>query len=86
MQTYGFHCTCGCCSLPDKESKDSDKRLTTMSNLYDRLSTWGKKLIDGSDAIRLVERIWAIGDEEGYTSERGRLAADAALVAAAHSE
>lgn len=72
--------------MPDKESKDSDKRLTTMSNLYDRLSTWGKKLIDGSDAIRLVERIWAIGDEEGYTSERGRLAADAALVAAAHSE
>ena len=57
-----------------------------MSNLYDRLSTWGKKLIDGSDAIRLVERIWVIGDEEGYTSERGRLAADAALVAAAHSE
>lgn len=57
-----------------------------MSNLYDRLGTWGQKVIDGSDAIRLIERIWGIGNKEGYTSERGRLAADAALVAAAHSE
>ncbi len=86
MQTYGFHCTCVCCALPNEESKDSDNRLTNMSNLYDRLSTWGQRVIDGRDAIRLVERIWAIGEEEGYTSERGRLAADAALVAAAHSE
>ncbi|KAH9179263.1 hypothetical protein EDB89DRAFT_1926225 [Lactarius sanguifluus] len=74
MQTYDFHCACVCCTLPDKESKDSDERLTTMG------------LIDGRDAIRLVERIWATGAEEGYTSERGRLAADAALVAAAHSD
>ncbi|KAI9465470.1 hypothetical protein BJY52DRAFT_1244195 [Lactarius psammicola] len=86
MQAYGFHCTCACCALPDKESKDSDNRLTTMSNLYDRLGTWGQGAIDGRDAIRLVKRIWAIGEEEGYTSERGRLAADAALVAAAHSD
>jgi len=47
---------------------------------------WGQGAIDGRDAIRFVERIWAIGDEEGYTSGRGRLAADAALVAAGHSE
>ncbi|KAH9065391.1 hypothetical protein EDB87DRAFT_1595643 [Lactarius vividus] len=86
MQTYDFHCACVCCTLPDKESKDSDERLTTMGKLYDHLGTWGERTIDGRDAIRLVERIWAIGTEEGYTSERGRLAADAALVAAAHSD
>ena len=58
----------------------------TMSDLYDRLRTWGQRVIDGRDGIRLVEQLWAVGEEEGYTSERGRLAADAALIAAAHSE
>jgi len=86
MQAYGFHCMCACCALPDKESSVSDNRLTTMSNLYDRLSTWDQRVIDGHDGIRLVEQIWAVGEEEGYTSERGRLAADAALIAAAHSD
>jgi hypothetical protein len=86
MQTYGFHCMCACCALPDKESSVSDNRLKSMSNLYDRLTTWDQRLIDGHDGIRLVELIWAVGEEEGYTSERGRLAADAALIAAAHSE
>lgn len=57
-----------------------------MSDLYKRLSTWGQGTIDGRGAIRIVKRIWDIGEEEGYTSERGRLAADAVLVAAAHSE
>ena len=64
----------------------SDVRLTTMSGLYKRLSTWGQGEIDAREAIRVVKRIWAIGEEEGYTSGRGRLAADAVLVAAAHSE
>ncbi|SRR6266478_3534790 len=57
-----------------------------MNDLYRRLSRWGHGAIDGSEAIRLVKRIWAVGEEEGYTSERGRLAADAMLVAAAHAE
>jgi hypothetical protein len=57
-----------------------------MSDLYERLSAWGHGAIDGREAIRFVKRIWALGEEEGYTSERGRLAADAMLVAAAHSE
>jgi hypothetical protein len=57
-----------------------------MDDLYKRLGTWGHGAIDGREAIRLVMRIWAIGEEEGYTSERGRLAADAMLVAAAHAE
>ena len=57
-----------------------------MNDLFKRLGTWGRGAIDGREAIRLVKRIWTIGDEEGYTSERGRLAADAVLVAAAHSE
>ena len=57
-----------------------------MSGLYKRLSMWGQGEIDGREAIRVVKRIWAIGEKEGYTSGRGRLAADAVLVAAAHSE
>jgi hypothetical protein len=86
MQAYGFHCMCACCALHDKESNVSDSRLTTMSNLYGRLSTWDQGAIDGRDSIRLVKQIWSVGEEEGYTSERGRLAADAAWIAAAHSE
>jgi hypothetical protein len=86
MQNYGFHCMCAYCTLPDEESKASDVRLTTMDDLYKRLGTWGHGAIDGREAIRLVKQIWAIGEEEGYTSERGRLAADAMIVAAAHAE
>jgi len=85
-QNYGFHCTCACCALTGEESKMSDVRLTTMSGLYKRLSTWGQGEIDAQEAILVVKRIWAIGEEEGYTSGRGRLAADAVLVAAAHSD
>jgi len=85
-QNYDFRCTCAYCALPDEESKASDIRLTMMSDLYNRLSTWGHGALDGPEAIRLVKRIWAIGEEEGYTSERGRLAADAVLVAVAHSD
>lgn len=86
MQNYGFHCMCTYCTLSDEESKASDVRLTTMDDLYNRLGTWGHGAIDGQEAIRLVKRIWAIGEEEGYTSERGRLAADAMVVAVAHAE
>ena len=64
----------------------SDKRLTTMSDLYERLSSWAHGKIDGSQAIRLINKIWAVGEEEGYWSERGQLAADAVWIAVAHSE
>jgi hypothetical protein len=57
-----------------------------MNGLYERLSTWGHGAIDGREAIRVVKQIWDIGEEEGYTSGRGRLAADVVLVAAAHAE
>lgn len=57
-----------------------------MNDLYKRLRTWGSGTIDGREAIRIVKQIWTIGEEEGYASERGRLAADALLVAAAHAE
>jgi hypothetical protein len=85
-QRYDFHCMCTYCTLPDEESKASDIRLTTMSDLYKHLSLWGHGTIDGQEAIQIVKQIWAVGGEEGYTSERGRLAADAMIVAAAHSE
>jgi hypothetical protein len=83
---YGFHCTCSVCSLPDVPSAISDKRLLDISASYNRLATWGGHKIGGSEAIGIVKKIWKLGSEEGYWSERGRLAADAVWVAASHSE
>lgn len=57
-----------------------------MSELQNRFGTWGAGAIHGPEAISLVKQIWDIGTEEGYTSERGRLASDAVWVAAAHAE
>lgn len=74
------------CSLPKPESEASDERLITISGLYERLSHWAQREISGTEAIDTVRRIWDIEEAEGYWSERGRLAADAAWVAAAHSE
>ncbi|KAF8073662.1 hypothetical protein FPV67DRAFT_1409441 [Lyophyllum atratum] len=83
---YGFTCMCRVCSLPDNESQASDKRLHDISDGYTRFATWGQKNLTGVEAIEAVRTIWSIEDEEGYWSERGRLAADAAYVAAAHSD
>ena len=38
------------------------------------------------EAIQHIRKIWEIEEEEGYWSERGQLAADAAYIAASHSE
>lgn len=57
-----------------------------ISNAYARFANWGQGTISGVEAIETVKLIWSIEDEEGYWSERGQLAADAAWVAAAHSE
>jgi hypothetical protein len=83
---YHFTCACPVCSLPDAASKESDRRLTSMSAHYARLASWGEGLIDSKNAIEEVRQIWAIGEEEGYLSERGQLASDAARVAASASE
>ncbi|KAJ7288577.1 hypothetical protein C8J57DRAFT_1430632 [Mycena rebaudengoi] len=73
----GFDCTCAVCSLGPAESKASDKRLTAISEHYRHFATWGSSSIGG---------IWKLEDKEGYWSERGRLAADAAWIAASHSD
>jgi len=57
-----------------------------MTELHEKLARWGHAYIDGEEAIELVRKIWDVGEEEGYWSERGRLAADAVWVAAGHSE
>ncbi|TFY64174.1 hypothetical protein EVG20_g6035 [Dentipellis fragilis] len=85
-QTYDFECTCACCALGPEESRASDGRLSRMRELYGRLASWSHGGINGREAIRIVREIWAVGTAEGYTSERGQLAADAATVACAHSE
>ena len=83
---YGFNCTCATCSLPQDASAASDARLAAMVALYSRFSTWQNEQLTGKQAIDTAREIWRTGEKEGYTSERGQLAADAALVAAAHSE
>jgi hypothetical protein len=57
-----------------------------MARLYSELAKFATKEIDGKKAIQLVKSIWTVGEEEGYTSERGRLAHDAAIIALHHSE
>lgn len=57
-----------------------------MTELQENLARWAHANIDGEEAVEVVRKIWDIGEEEGYWSERGRLAADAVWVAAAHSE
>lgn len=74
------------CSLPSALSEASDRRLSKMAELYSRFATWQSRAISGKAAVEIARKIWAIGEEEGYWSERGRLAADAAWVAAAHTE
>ncbi|KAI3603049.1 set domain-containing protein 5 [Moniliophthora roreri] len=86
LSQYGFNCQCDVCSLPEAESQLSDQRLSDIGDLYARFSMWGDKGISGIDAIDIAKKIWILGDEEGYLSERGQLAADAVWVAAAHSD
>ncbi|KAI9058449.1 SET domain-containing protein [Trametes sanguinea] len=83
---YGFECQCAVCSLPDDPSVKSDERLHAMSELYGRFSSWQHERISGSEATAAAISIWRLGEEEGYWSERGQLAADVTHVAAAHSD
>lgn len=57
-----------------------------MRFLYRQLATWASGSISGLAASTIANEIWAVGELEGYVSERGQLAADVAHVAAAHSE
>jgi hypothetical protein len=82
---YGFNCTCDVCSLPEPLSKASDKRLLEISRRYEKFKTWESE-INGVEAIQHIRKIWEIEEEEGYWSERGQLAADAAYIAASHSD
>lgn len=85
-ERYGFQCGCRVCSLPDAQSAASDRRLLEISDNYHHFGTWGGHSINGTEAIRIIRKIWQLEDEEGYWSERGRLAADATWVAASHSD
>lgn len=83
---YYFDCACSVCSLPKEESAASDRRLGQMADAYSMFSLWGSDNIKGTEAIKTAKKIWSIGETEGYISERGQLAADAAHVAAAHGD
>lgn len=85
-ENYHFDCDCPVCTLPVEQSKESDRRLTAMANLYVQLKAWNEQTLTGKEAIAIVNNIWKLGEEEHYVSERGQLAADAAIVATAHSD
>ncbi|OJT13629.1 hypothetical protein TRAPUB_9818 [Trametes pubescens] len=57
-----------------------------MSELYAQFSGWQRGQLNGSEAAAVAISIWTLGEEEGYWSERGQLAADVVHIAAAHSE
>ena len=86
QEHYDFHCTCAVCSMPDDISEVSDDRLSQMQNMQNELAQWAQGKIEGDKAIHLINEIWWVGSLEGYWSQRGRLAADAAMVALSHSE
>ena len=86
QERYDFHCTCAVCILPDESSRISDDRLSRMQNMQNELSLWAHGKVEGDKAIGLINEIWWVGSLEGYWSQRGRLAADAVIVALAHSE
>lgn len=83
---YDFHCTCAVCSMPDDISETSDARLSQIQNMHNELTQWAQGKIEGDKAIHLINEIWWVGSLEGYWSQRGRLAADAVIVALSHSE
>lgn len=85
-KNYGFQCECASCSLPQEKSVESDLRLVKMTDLYKHFATWGNDTISGEECVKTAREIWKVGEEEGYWSERGRLASDACWVAAAHSD
>ncbi|KAJ7202814.1 hypothetical protein GGX14DRAFT_462418 [Mycena pura] len=85
-QRYGFQCACAVCSLDDAASEASDRRLTAISRYYGHMALWGSNAISGIEAVSTINKIWKLEDEEGYWSERGRLAADAAWIAVSHSD
>ncbi|KAI0647981.1 hypothetical protein C8Q79DRAFT_905278 [Trametes meyenii] len=86
LEHYGFECQCSVCSLPEDLSTLSDQRLNTMSDLYARFSSWGHGGATGAETVAAAISIWRLGEEEGYWSERGQLAADVTHVAAAHGD
>lgn len=57
-----------------------------MRDMQNELAGWAQGKIEGDKAIDLINEIWWVGSLEGYWSQRGRLAADAVMVALAHSE
>ncbi|KAI0632196.1 hypothetical protein C8Q77DRAFT_1060385 [Trametes polyzona] len=83
---YGFECQCSVCTLSEDLSALSDQRLSAMSELYSQFSGWQHGHLTGSEAAAVAISIWRLGEEEGYWSERGQLAADMALIAAAHTD
>lgn len=72
--------------MPDDISQTSDVRLSQMQNMHNELAQWAQGRIEGEKAIKLINEIWWVGSLEGYWSQRGRLAADAVVVALSHSE
>ncbi|KAG0143817.1 hypothetical protein CROQUDRAFT_660797 [Cronartium quercuum f. sp. fusiforme G11] len=83
---YNFECNCEVCALTEQASFESDVRLSRINTLKAGLGAWAGHSIDGKKAIETIEEVVGLMREEGLSFEYGQLYADAAHVAAAHSD
>ncbi|KAG8895891.1 hypothetical protein FRC01_012142, partial [Tulasnella sp. 417] len=83
---YQFDCQCASCTLPKDLSLKSDERLSTINGLFQRLMGWNVNLVSGKQVVEIVNKIWAIAEEENLASQFGELAGLGAMVAAAHAD
>jgi hypothetical protein len=61
---FNFMCKCSVCTLPKKESQQSDLRLATISELNGQIG----KTKNGLEETQLVNRILKLTDEEDVPS------------------
>ncbi|KAG9041195.1 hypothetical protein FS837_012629 [Tulasnella sp. UAMH 9824] len=85
-EKYHFDCQCASCTLPEDLSMKSDERLSSINGLFERLMGWNTNMLSGKQVIEIVNKIWALAEEENLSSQFGELAGLGAMVSAAHSD
>ncbi|KIO28086.1 hypothetical protein M407DRAFT_72305 [Tulasnella calospora MUT 4182] len=85
-EKYQFDCQCASCTLPADLSLKCDGRLSSINGLFEQLMGWNTNSLSGKQVIEIVNKIWALAEEENLSSQFGELAGLGAMVAAAHSE
>jgi hypothetical protein len=66
LHNYNFECKCRVCSLPERESRESDIRLSAINELNGQLG----RTKNGLERTRLLNRLLQLTEEEGVPSRR----------------